>query len=163
MFSEKRDFGMIGKIFGVPRRWMTRIASFCSSLTVSHPILTIKKPDFPDPTKNPVEIGIDEEVLKAFIEANGGSGNQNDGSVEKPTSTTSLSATYPGTDAAATNTWTAGGEKGLVETVMTRTRWSGTYLYGYYRTKTYDRLGRLYSVSAETRYIIDTPVAYTGN
>jgi len=30
-------------------------------------------------------------------------------------------------------------------------------LYAYYRTKTYDNIGRLVSISAETRVIIDTP------
>lgn len=58
---------MVGKLFGIPRRWLTRIGSFCASLTVGHPILTIRKPDFPDPVKDPVEIGIDEDALKDFV------------------------------------------------------------------------------------------------
>lgn len=58
---------MVGKLFGIPRRWLTRIGSFCASLTVGHPILTIRKPDFPDPVKDPVEIGINEDALKDFV------------------------------------------------------------------------------------------------
>ena len=79
---------------------------------------------------------------------------------ENPSSTTNLSATYPGNDAATNNSWTAGSTTGLTITQLVRVKWSGTYLYGYYRTFKYDRFGRLYSVSAETRYTIDTPVTY---
>lgn len=86
-----------------------------------------------------------------------------DRAAENPSSTTNLSDSYPGNDAASTNSWTAGSTTGLTITMLERVKWNGTYLYGYYRTLKYDKFGRLYSVSAETRYIIDTPVAYTGS
>lgn len=65
------------------------------------------------------------------------------------------------TSSADSNTWTAGGDNGVVVRKQTRTRWNGTTLYGFYRDFTYDKNGRLYSVSAETRYTIDTPTVAT--
>ena len=82
------------------------------------------------------------------------------GSAENPSSKTNLADSYPGTASANTASWTAGGENGVSVTVLTRVQWSGTYLYGFYRTYVYDKSGRLYSISAETRYTIDTAVTY---
>ena len=65
------------------------------------------------------------------------------------------------TSAADSTTWTAGGTNGVVVRRQTRTRRNGTTLYGFYQDETYDRYGRLYSVSAETRYVIDTPTTVT--
>ena len=74
-----------------------------------------------------------------------------------PATTTSIA---PTSDAADNTTWTAGGSDGLSVKKLYRTKYvtSGTtpVLYGYYRTETYDTFGRLYSVSAETREVIDT-------
>lgn len=82
---------------------------------------------------------------------------------ENPSSTTSFEESYPSSTNAnnVTTTWTAGGTKGYVETVLTKVEWTGTYLYGYYRIKTYDRFGRLYSVSRLKRFSIDTPTKVT--
>jgi hypothetical protein len=82
------------------------------------------------------------------------------GTADNPTNKTSLADTYPGTDSANSSSWTSGGSNGVTVTIQTRTMWSGTYLYGFYRTFTFDKTGRLYSVSGETRYTIDTPVTY---
>ena len=79
-----------------------------------------------------------------------------------PTSYTDLSVSGEGSVAAQTNSWTYDGTNGVKVTEQTRTYYDHTatspVLYGYYRTKTYDKSGRLYSVSAETRYVIDQPV-----
>ena len=83
-----------------------------------------------------------------------------DAAADNPASKQSLADTYPGTESANSSSWTSGGLNGLTLTVQTRTMWSGTYLYGFYRTLTFDETGRLYSASGETRYIIDTPVTY---
>lgn len=82
---------------------------------------------------------------------------------ENPSSTTSLVPSSLTSTSPNTTTWTAGGTKGVIEIAVTRVVWTGTYVYGFYRTKIYDRFGRLYSVSGETRFTIDTPVAYTGS
>jgi len=61
-----------------------------------------------------------------------------------------------------TDTWTAGGADGLAVWKKMREHYdhnaSPPILYGYARLYTYDRHGNLYSVSGETRYIIDEPI-----
>lgn len=88
-----------------------------------------------------------------------------DAAAQNHGSPTDLTVSGEGTAAAKTGTsnqWTCDGTKGVKFTVQTRTYYDHTastpVLYGYYRTFTFDRNGRLYSVSAETRYEIDTPV-----
>ena len=82
---------------------------------------------------------------------------------EEPSSTTSFAENYPSPVNANSDstTWTAGGSKGYVETVITKISWTGTYLYGYFRTKTYDRFGRLRTVSRLMRFTIDQPAVFT--
>ena len=79
-----------------------------------------------------------------------------------PSSKTSLTVSGEGSAAAQTTSWTFGGTQGVQVTLQTRTYYDHTastpVLYGYYRTFTFDRNGKLYSISAETRYEIDTPV-----
>lgn len=77
-----------------------------------------------------------------------------------PTSTTDWSS--PGSSSAlATNTWTAGGETGLLIPRHIRTvcdlSSAVPELFEVYRVETYDKLGRLYSVSKEYRNHIDFP------
>ena len=88
-----------------------------------------------------------------------------DAAAQNHSSPTDLTVSGEGTAAAKTGTsnqWTCDGTTGVKFTVQTRTFYDHTastpVLYGYYRTFTFDRNGRLYSVSAETRYEIDTPV-----
>jgi len=88
-----------------------------------------------------------------------------DAAAQNHSSPKDLTVSGEGTAAAKTgssNQWTCDGTKGVTFTVQTRTYYDHTastpVLYGYYRTFTFDRNGRLYSVSAETRYEIDTPV-----
>ena len=87
------------------------------------------------------------------------------GPKDPSTAKTSLTTTANGGEgnaAAQTNTWTFGGTNGVAVTVQTRTYYDHTastpVLYGYYRTFTFDRNGKVYSISAETRYTIDQPV-----
>ena len=84
------------------------------------------------------------------------------GAKDPSTAKTSLTTSGEGSAAAQTNTWTFGGTNGVAVTVQTRTYYDHTastpVLYGYYRTFTFDRNGKLYSISAETRYTIDQPV-----
>ena len=72
-----------------------------------------------------------------------------------------LSVSGEGSAAAKTDSWTFDGVNGVKVTKQTRTYYDHTaatpVLYGYYRTETYDRNGKLHSVSAETRYVIDQP------
>ena len=82
---------------------------------------------------------------------------------EDTSSKTNLANAAPGTATANSTTWTYGGTNGATLRVQTRTKWDGTYLYGFYRDVTIDRFGRAYAISAETRFTIDTPVAYTGS
>ena len=82
---------------------------------------------------------------------------------ESPSSPTSLVPSSYTSSTANTTSWTAGGTKGVTEREVTRVVWTGTYLYGFYRTRTYDRFGRLYSISGETRFTIDTPTKVTWN
>ena len=77
------------------------------------------------------------------------------GAGTNPSSVTSMTAVR-GSTADAT-TWTAGGQNGLSVDVVTRTVWTGVFLYEFRRTFTYDKEGRLYSVSGETRYTVDEP------
>ena len=85
------------------------------------------------------------------------------GAAENPSSKTNLANAAPGTSSTNSGTWTAGGSNGVTVRYHTRTMWSGTYLYGFYRDMVFDKNGRLYSVSAETRYTIDTPTKVTWN
>ena len=66
-----------------------------------------------------------------------------------------------GTDTARTESWTYNGNTGMREWYVSRVVYSDAgaqVLYAFVRQRVYDRHGRLYSVSGETRYIIDTPV-----
>ena len=75
---------------------------------------------------------------------------------------TTLGAAEEGSETASTDTWTNTGAIGLSEWYQTRTVYNDAgdeVLYEYFRKRTYDQYGRLYSVSAETRVIVDTPVA----
>ena len=88
-----------------------------------------------------------------------------DAAAQNHSSPKDLTVSGEGSAAAKTgssNQWTCDGTQGVTFTVQTRTYYDHTastpVLYGYYRTFTFDRNGRLYSVSAETRYEIDTPV-----
>lgn len=73
--------------------------------------------------------------------------------------TTSPTTINPSTLAADTTTWTRDTNyTPLAITVQMRTYWdtSGAVLYGYSRVFTFDAAGMLRSISAETRYNVDT-------
>lgn len=84
------------------------------------------------------------------------------GAAENPGATiTTIGAASEGADAASTNTWTAGTANGLSEWYVSRVVYNHTgdkKLYSFLRKRTYDSSGRLYSISAETRVEVDTPV-----
>ncbi len=52
---------------------------------------------------------------------------------------------------------------GFVLPVVTRVIWTGTLLRYFYTTLTFDKYGRLYSLSGETAVTIDSPVKVTWN
>ena len=68
MLDLKHSFGLFGRIFGVPRKFLSQVGAFCASMTSGHSIISVNVPAFPDPVLNPVKIGIDETNLKSFIE-----------------------------------------------------------------------------------------------
>lgn len=72
-----------------------------------------------------------------------------------------LGANTEGSETADTTTWTAAGTNGLEEWYVSRTVYNHSgdkKLYSYLRKRTYDKYGRLYSVSAETRVEVDATV-----
>ena len=153
MFSIRRDFGLSGKIFGIPRAVLARVCAFCSSWSVEGKVIKLEIPEFPDPEKNPIKLSVDEDELRSIVGGGSGSAPENPGSAK-----TSLVYTNEGVQTASPSN----GALGLSVDVQTRTFYDHTasspVLYGYKRTFTYDKNGRLYSVSAETRFEIDTPV-----
>lgn len=65
-----------------------------------------------------------------------------------------------GAETARTTSWTAGTENGLAEWYVSRIVYKhdgDEKLYAFLRKRTYDKYGRLYSVSGETRVVIDVP------
>ena len=110
-------------------------------------------------TANPTS----DKVLSVKKNGTGLSWEDADRPAENPASVTDFGESYPLSTNAnnVSTTWTAGGSKGYTETVLAKIEWTGTYIYGYYRIKTYDRFGRLYSVSRLKRFTVDTPTKVT--
>lgn len=67
-FAVKRDFGSAGRLFGVPRAWLSRVGAFCSSFCTEGRFLKMSRPDNPDPVDAPVKLGIDESALAGFVD-----------------------------------------------------------------------------------------------
>jgi hypothetical protein len=86
------------------------------------------------------------------------------GAAEDPGSTiTTIGAASEGTETASTDTWTAGNvdDKGLAEWYVSRVVYNPSgdmKIYSFLRKRTYDKFGRLYSVSAETRVEVENPI-----
>ena len=79
MLNIRHDFGFFGRLFGVPRKFLSQVGAFCASLTSGHPIIDVRVPAFPDPGGNAVTIGVDEDALSQFVKAqtvNAGTGNR---------------------------------------------------------------------------------------
>ena len=70
MFSVRHDFGISGRIFGIPRAWLSRIGAFCSSFSTRGRLINISIPDNPSPNSAPVVFEINEAALRAFVIAN---------------------------------------------------------------------------------------------
>jgi hypothetical protein len=67
-----------------------------------------------------------------------------------------------GTDRPLLDTWVAGGDLGAARWVITRVVYDHTgskIAYAFARKETFDKYGRLYSISAETRITVDVPVS----
>ena len=68
MLNLRFDFGSIGRLFGVPRKFLSQVGAFCVSFSSGHQIIDVRVPAFPEPNADPVTVGINEDVLKSFIE-----------------------------------------------------------------------------------------------
>lgn len=80
------------------------------------------------------------------------------------TAVDTLGAGSEGTADANSDTWTAGGENGLRAWYVTRLFYdhaAAKILYAFLRMFVFDRFGRLYHVSGETRVEVDATVAET--
>ncbi len=81
---------------------------------------------------------------------------------ENPSSTLTLvlgdstSTTEQGSAHTVADTGTNAG-KGFVLPVVTRTVWDGSKIYNFYSTLTFDKYGRLYSITKEVKVTVDTP------
>ncbi len=98
---------------------------------------------------NGVTLDVDGNTLVVAAEA------------EDPSTTIdTLGSSSEGSETAATDTWTANGTNGLALWQTVRTVYSHTgdkKLYEFRRKLTFDRWGRLYSVSGETKIEVDAP------
>jgi len=72
-------------------------------------------------------------------------------------STDSPTSLPGGTTSANSTTWDVGADGALTLTVVSSVYWTGTVLYKYTRTLTFDACGNLHNVSGETQTVIDTP------
>lgn len=73
---------------------------------------------------------------------------------------TTIGGNSEGTEAAESSTFTATGSNACTVWITSRVGYfhaGGKKLYGYARSLTFDKHGRLYAVSGETRYEIDAP------
>jgi hypothetical protein len=96
-------------------------------------------------------LGIDSASGKRIYGVFGGSGNTDSPKVLSGSGIT-----------ADTNSWDRSTDKKPVQVqVATREAWDSAsdILYGFYRTWTFDSVWKLATISAETRYTIDTPSA----
>jgi hypothetical protein len=100
-----------------------------------------------------------DEDKKAWVAGQPESGG---GPAENPTTSDTLGAASEGSEGALSDTWLAGGTNGLQEWYVSRMVYNHAgdmKLYKFMRKRTYDRYGRLYSVSGEVRVEIENPVA----
>jgi hypothetical protein len=86
------------------------------------------------------------------------------GEPANPSSPDTIGSAAEGSESAETTTWTSGGTKGLAVYIQTRTSYfhaGDKKIYGGFRLFTFDKLGRLYSLSGETRVEIEAAEAHT--
>jgi len=69
MLNVRFDYGFVGRLFGVPRKFLSQIGAFCASFASGHQIIDVRAPAFPDPEKNPVTVGIHEDRLVQWLES----------------------------------------------------------------------------------------------
>lgn len=78
MFTCKRDFGFFGRLFGVPRAWLSHVGAFCSSWSTEGRLLNLSIPALPDPENAPIKLGIDEDALTEFVRGVSGDGDSSE-------------------------------------------------------------------------------------
>jgi len=104
MFGVKTRFGMIGRLFGVPRAWLSQVGGFCSSWKSVHNIIRLNIPDFPS-RNNPITIGVDEDALSDIIGS---------GTMGTPIDNTSIGTLVtPDVTLTGVTNWTSGGANGV--------------------------------------------------
>lgn len=147
-FHLQDDFKAGAPISQVPASWFNRVAKFLNNLVPGPGIKMVK------------QTGDQPTVIE--LDLNSIPGGSSGGAPENPTMFTSLVTEGKGTATIKSDTWTYDGGRGLKVTICTRVCYVDTatapVLYGFYRTFTFDKNGQLYFVSAEHRYVIDTPV-----
>lgn len=139
MFGVKTRFGMIGRLFGVPRAWLSQVGGFCSSWKSVHNIIRLNIPDFPS-RENPITIGVDEESIKDLMS-----------SPSEPEETTQISSSYSGNDFNLKNdSFTTDGASGCELYVCCRMADDNTTGGLYFRKITISEDGRIYSIGQES-------------
>jgi hypothetical protein len=85
------------------------------------------------------------------------------GATDPGAATTVVGAASLGAESANSGSWASGGANGLSVWIETRQRYyagGNKQWYAYARLFTFDSGGRLYSISAETRFTVEVPEAY---
>jgi len=98
--------------------------------------------------------GTTDAGVKGWGDAPGGAADNPGASI------TTIGAATEGSETASSDTWTAGTANGLAEWYVSREVYNDAgdeILYSFLRKRTYDKYGRLYSVSGETRVTVETP------
>lgn len=160
MFSIRRDFGFFGKIFGVPRAWLSRVGAFCSSWSVEGNLLTLSIPENPDPLRNPIRLGLNSDAIAALTGSASGTGTAVDETASTDTTIAPGSA-YENASAVtldASDKWTAGNAAdanyvGLMVSRIVAPSASSAWRYIVFRSATYTPKGQLLSVGPEIFYI----------
>jgi len=107
MFGVKTDFGMMGRLFGVPRAWLSRVGAFCTFWRVESPIIKLVVPDFPN-RDNPIRLGVDADALAEAVS------DSVNGSMGNPVVNTGIGTLEtPGVSLTGVTNWTSGGANGV--------------------------------------------------
>ena len=113
MFNVKTDFGFVGRLFGVPRAWLSKVGAFCSSWSTHGNIITLERPDNPDPEHAPIKLGIDEEALGEFVDAHGADMGEEPVDNTKYSDLDDFTGNNVLPDTGSVADWQSGGENGV--------------------------------------------------
>lgn len=112
MFTCRRDFGFLGRLFGVPRTWLSQVGAFCSSWSTEGRLLYLIMPALPDPGTAPIKLGIDEEALGEFVDGRL-AGDVGEHPVDNTNASNLVDTTFVnGLGSSEVNDWESGGENG---------------------------------------------------